>query len=369
MSEDYYKMLGVDRTASQDDIKKAYRKKAMEFHPDRNPNNKKAEETFKKISEAYSVLSDPDDKAYYDRMGTTKKNANGNMHYNGVPLDEMFKDFFGGFGGNPFGGFEFRQGNSQPFINVDIKLSLRISFQNAVLGGKANIKFNRQVACDKCKGQGFFITDKTCVECNGKGFIEQNHSTIFGFKRFQTACHSCHNTGKKCNPCKKCSGKGHSSKECNITVQIPPCLNPSSKLSIENMGNETYVNAKKYVGNAYLIIDFPQQQDGVTLKNGNVYLTANIPIDKILADEEVTVDILGFKDIKFKLGHNNESGHVYSIKNEDTQGFYYIKVLFDFPENKISEENREKLINILREVYGQSNKKIKPISTSTTDPR
>jgi molecular chaperone DnaJ len=366
MPEDYYNLLGINRNSSQDEIKKAYRKKAMKFHPDRNPDNKEAEEMFKKVSDAYAVLSDPDERAYYDRTGNIKSK---NPHAN-VDINDIFGDMFGSFGGNPFGRspFGFRT-QHYPFSSLDIKISTRIGFKDAVLGGKAKVKFKRQVACDDCKGNGFHSKQSVCPDCNGRGYIEKVQDTILGYHKTHWQCNSCHGSGQESETCKACSGKAYFSKECKITVQIPPCLKPMSKLSVKNMGNVAYVNGQKNVGTAYIIVDFPDNQDGITLKNGNLHMTINVPIDKILAEEEILVDMLGLKDVKVKLNHNNESGYTYSIQNPDNDGFYFIKVLFALPENNISEENKEKLIKTLREIYGNSNKKIKPISTGTTDSR
>jgi len=306
MSENYYNLLGVDKSASQEEIKKAYRKKAMKYHPDKNPNNKEAEETFKEIAEAYSTLSDLDEKAYYDRTGTTKGKSD---RQGNVNVNEIFRDFFSGQRSNPFGGFNVRQ-QTYPFANIDIKIATRISFKNAVLGGKAQVKFDRNIACSDCKGRAFTTTEEPCPACKGLGMREQVLQFGGMTRVIQSACNACQGSGKASTRCKTCSGQGFSKKVCNITVEIPPSLKPLSRLAVKDMGNEAYINDKKHVGSAYIIIDFPQSQDGVILKNGNLHLVANVSIDKSLADEDVIVDILGFKDVTIKLDHQNKSGHV-----------------------------------------------------------
>jgi len=354
MAEDYYELLGVDRNATSDEIKKAYRKKAMKFHPDQNPDDEKAEEMFKKVSEAYSTLSDPDEKAYYDRVGSTRGAGGRNR---GPSVEDHFRDFFSH---NPFGGGMHQQ------IMIDIKVSTRISFKDSVLGTQTNIKFHRNLVCETCKGQAVEISEETCTECHGKGYHEQIQRS-FGNIVIRTNCNSCHGTGKKCKPCKDCSGQGHSKKACTIKVEIPPRIQPLSQIIAKDMGNTAYINGKKHTGCAYIVIDFPRQEGGVMLKNGNLHLTVNVPIDKSLGNDEIIVDILGFKEVKLKLDHQKESGHVYSVQNEDKSGFYFIKVLLDVPKNNISEEDREKLINTFREIYGTSTEKIKPVPTSTTN--
>ena len=165
-TEDYYSLLGVDKSASKDEIKKAFRKKAHKFHPDKNPDDKEAEEMFKKVSAAYNILSDPQERAYYDQFGVERKaHRNTSHNYN---QDDAFKDLVNEMKRNHFGG-SMRQ---DFYVNADIKIAARIRLENAIMGGKVSLDFERNIACDSCLGSAYVSTGSKCVSCDGKGFQE-----------------------------------------------------------------------------------------------------------------------------------------------------------------------------------------------------
>jgi len=352
-TEDYYSLLGVDKSASQDEIKKAFRKKAHMYHPDKNQGDKESEEMFKKISDAYSILSDPNEKAYYDRVGH-KREGPQHARYNHDQGD-MFRDFVNAFHNN-----HFRQ---NIYVNADIKMSTRIGLKDAILGGKVSLDFNRNIACDTCLGNAYVPTGSKCDDCGGKGFHE-NVNRLLGNMVIRTSCNSCGGSGKKMAKCNKCNGAGFSKKKCKVEVSVPAGIRPRSTLSVKHMGHEVYASGQKIIGNAYLIVDYYPTQDGVTLKNGNLNLTINVPVDQVLSEEEVIIDILGCKEVKLKLDYTKVSGYTYNVQEKDNNSFYFVKVLIDLPKNKISKEDREKLINVFREIYGTSDKKIKPVPIS-----
>ena len=354
-NKDYYEILGVAKNASQEDIKKTYRKKAMKYHPDTNDGDKAKEEKFKEISEAYEILSDEQERAYYDRVGSSRKDAS----YYSPQHDDMsdiFSNFMGGFSMNAAEGFRwsFTDRNvsnmGSAFNRPDNVVTLRLSMANAIKGGRAKINLKRIIACDKCQGRGFNIIDETCSFCKGQGQVRRGSPNF----SFSTPCTVCKGTGKKTEECDSCCGKRHSTKEESIVVKIPAGIQPSTKLKIENKGNEVYFGGKKVQGHTFVIIDYPSRENGVSIEMGDIHASVNVSFHLALDDSEITVNILGVKEIKLKLSHKHKSGHKYKVKGKGwTEGGHaFIKVFIDLPKKDISEESRQKLAKLTREVYG-----------------
>jgi molecular chaperone DnaJ len=356
MSKNYYDIIGVEKSATQDDIKKAYRKKAVKCHPDTNPDNPEAEDQFKELNEAYSVLSDEQERAYYDRTGQKRDSNSMNsdpFHFGGFDFNDLFN-----------AGFKnVTNRSSRRMINPDIKLSTKINLENAITGCKTKVKYSRKKYCENCKGQGSVESSGRCVHCNGTGRIQMGNQSIFNMV---LTCPHCEGTGKNYEVCKICGGKAYTEISSKIVISVPPGISPRSVLKVDNMGNEIYLQGK-IIGKLFIMVDFNPKKDGVELKNGNTHATVRVPIDKALSDDEISVDILGCKKINLKLDHKNKSGHVYSIKNENSNGFSFLKVLLDLPENNIDSDKRAKIISLLREVYGETSKEFKPLSDGTTN--
>jgi len=356
--EDYYKVLGVDRNVDASSIKKAYRKKAMQYHPDKNPGNKEAEEMFKIASEAYEILSDPQEKAYYDRFGS-KKSDSRNYRSDFNPFDIFTSAFQGGNYG-PFGNHSdrFSVFTRRQHVNPDIRAVYRVGLEVVFKGKKIEFELERQMVCDECKGQGFKSTENVCPTCKGVGTMSEHSDWIV----MTTPCNACGGMGKENIKCQKCSGGYKKLKE-KIAVSIPSGINPLTNLKVKGKGNEIYMGGNKIAGDLYLVIDYPQQYKNIMIRNGSIYASINVPFDVVLKEEQIDVDILGCKNIKFKLKSSNKSGHEYKIKGQGVTGdnHAFIKVYLDLPENKISKEKREKLIDILGETYGNSKLEFKPI--------
>ena len=339
---DYYDILGVTKDSDEDTIKKAYRKKAMLHHPDKNPNNKEAEETFKKISEAYEILSDPNKKQQYD---------NGSMQGNFFTnANDVFSSFFGNRG-FPFGFNNQQEFRQSPRIQVDTKSVYRASLKDIIIGSTIHIGLKKQKACSKCYGFGQKDKNEKCPTCNGTGM----RTTSMGNIVMSSPCPFCFGMGKKMEKCSDCNGAGYSTETEKISLNIPLGINPLTTLRVQGKGNDVFINQVKHTGDAYVVIDFPSKYQGIEIQNGNIYTTITVPFISALNEENITVDILGCKTISLKLKHENKSGHLYTItgagiKDNNTAN---IKVLLDFPKNKISEESREKLIKLMREVYGE----------------
>ena len=361
-NENYYETLGIQRNASQEDIKKAYRKKAIKYHPDTNSGDKEKEEKFKQISEAYNVLSDEQEKAYYDRTGSPKKNGKQYRRHQAVNLEDLFGAMpnFANF--NSGRGIKFENGS---FMNVgsqfnrpDNIITLQLSMANAIKGGKAKIHLQRLIACDECQGRGFSVCEKLCHYCNGEGHVRRGSRNI----SFTSPCTSCQGTGKKLEKCKSCGGKKHSTKEESIVIKIPAGLHPSTKLKIEDKGNEVYFGGKKVCGHTFVIVDYPTKENGVRIEMGDIYTAINVPFHLVLADAEIKVNILDIKEIKLKLSHRYKSGHQYRVESEGVvkSGNALIKVFIDIPEKDIGEDKRKELVNLTREIYGMHEGSFKP---------
>ncbi len=223
---DYYEVLGLNKGASDDEIKKAFRQSAKKYHPDLHPGDKACEEKFKEVNEAYEVLSDKDKRARYDQFGHAGVDPNfgagapggGNPFGGGIDIDDIFSSFFGGFGGR-------RQGRANaPQRGSDVEASVTITFEEAAKGCKKTISFNSVSTCDECHGTGAAAGSqpKTCSACGGSGRVTINQRSPFGVIQTQRSCDACHGTGKIIdNPCRKCSGSGRQRKSRTVDVTIP----------------------------------------------------------------------------------------------------------------------------------------------------
>ncbi|KKO21115.1 MAG: chaperone protein DnaJ [Candidatus Brocadia fulgida] len=228
MEEDFYKILGVDRNASGEEIKKAYRKIALKYHPDRNPGNKEAEQIFKKAAEAYGVLGDPDKKRKYDQFGMDGLKGTGAPGYSTFEdIFDAFGDIFGGgsifedfFGGGRARGKAARKGAS-------LKCDIEVDFKDVATGVEKKIELTKREVCDVCRGSGARdgTSPAVCPYCRGKGEVQQSQ----GFFTLRTTCPKCHGAGKIIeSPCAKCGGSGRCPKKSIISIQVPPGVEDST---------------------------------------------------------------------------------------------------------------------------------------------
>lgn len=242
---DYYEVLGVDRNASANDIKKAYRKMAIQYHPDKNPGDKNAEEKFKEAAEAYSVLSDPDKKARYDQFGFEGMNATGGGGFSGGGMDmndifSMFGDIFGGGGFGGFGGFGGGGARQQArFRGGDLRVKVKLSLNEIATGVTKKFKLKKYVTCKHCNGSGAEgNATETCPECRGTGRVVRTQQSIFGMMRSESVCPRCNGEGKIIkDKCRHCSGDGIVMGEEVVEVQIPAGVTAGMQLSLRGKGN------------------------------------------------------------------------------------------------------------------------------------
>lgn len=242
---DYYEILGVTKDDDAAAIKKAYRQTAIKFHPDKNPDDKTAEEKFKEAAEAYEVLSDPDKRARYDRFGHAGVSANGGFSGGGMSMEDIMEQFSDIFGGSPFdtffgggGGTRTRRGGGTRGSNLRIKVSLTL--EEIAKGATKKIKVKKQVQCSTCNGSG--ARDRgsvsTCGTCSGSGYVRQIRSTFLGQMQTTSACPTCNGSGQvitaKCNTCK---GDGRVYDDKTIEIEIPAGVEEGMQLSMRGQGN------------------------------------------------------------------------------------------------------------------------------------
>ncbi|MGK9369281.1 molecular chaperone DnaJ [Melioribacter sp. Ez-97] len=310
---DYYEVLGVSRDASQDEIKKAYRKLAMQYHPDRNPGDKEAEEKFKEAAEAYEVLSNAEKRAKYDRFGHGGLKGGQDFHgFDNVnDIFSHFSDIFGGaFGGSSifddfFGGASSRrsQRRSAGTPGSDIKINLKLTLEEIARGTTKKIKLKKYIKCDSCGGTGAKAGTghKTCTVCNGSGEIRQVSKSIFGQFVNITTCNNCGGTGKiVAEPCVKCSGDGRVYGETTIKVNVPAGVHEGSYMTLRGEGN-----AGKNGGPAGdIIVVFQEQPHEYFTREGDdvIYeLTISFP-EAVLGTEVEVPTLTGRAKLKIEPG-------------------------------------------------------------------
>ena len=279
---DYYEVLGVDRNASASDIKKAYRKLAIQYHPDKNPDNKEAEEKFKEAAEAYSVLSDADKKARYDQFGHEGLGGAGGFNGAGMDMNDifsMFGDIFGGRGGfGGFGGFGGGSAGPQKFRGSDQRVKVKLNLQEIANGATKKFKLKKYVKCTHCGGSGAEgNATETCPECNGSGRVIRTQQSFFGIMRSEVACPRCNGEGKIIkNCCKHCNGEGIVMGEEVVEVQIPAGVMEGMQLSMRGKGNAGKRNGIN--GDLLILIEEEAHPTLVRDENNLVYsLLLDIP--------------------------------------------------------------------------------------------
>jgi molecular chaperone DnaJ len=306
--KDYYKILGVSQNATEEEIKKSYRRVAMQYHPDRNPGNKESEEKFKAASEAYEVLRDPEKRQIYDQYGIEGLKGTGFTGFRGFEdifstFGDIFEDFFG-FGRTTRRGTRARAG-------ADLRYDLKISFEEAAFGKETELELPKTTACDVCKGTGAKpgTYPSQCSVCRGSGQITQSQ----GFFTISTACPQCRGEGKMIqHPCKECRGTGRVRRNRKVHLAIPPGVDTGSKLRIRGEGDEGERGGPP--GDLYVIISV--EPHSFFLRNGDD-VVCQIPISFSQAGlgTEVEVPTLhGKRGLTIPRG--TESGELFRIRGE-----------------------------------------------------
>lgn len=352
MAKDYYEVLGVDRSADADQIKKAYRKLAMQFHPDKNPGNQEAEEKFKEAAQAYEILSNPEKRAQYDRFGHSafQGGAGGGGFQNAEDIFSQFGDLFSDFFG---GGMDSRSSRrSGPQRGADLRYRLEIQLEDVVKGTKKEIKFDTEENCEACSGSGAEkgSSPVTCPTCGGRGQVVRSQ----GFFQMASTCPQCRGEGQLIkNPCKQCSGEARVRARRRIEVDIPPGVDSGTRLRVSGEGEGGYRGGPP--GDLFVELmvaeDSRFERDGVDL-----HTSTPVPyLSLILGGEIEIATVTGRQKIKIPKG--SQPGEKIRLVGEGVpslrgsrRGDLYCLLKVSLPESVSKEE--EKLLRQLADLQG-----------------
>ena len=364
---DYYEVLGIDRNATEDEIKKAYRQTAKKYHPDLHPGDKEAEEKFKEANEAYEVLSDADKKARYDQFGHAGVDPNygaGQGGYGGGfnGMDFDLGDILGSMFGGGFGGFGGGRANpNAPQRGSDTQASVTISFEEAAKGCKRTVDTMKIDVCDECHGSGAApgTSPKTCPECHGKGQVTSQQRTPFGVIQTQKACSRCNGKGTVIdNPCKKCHGAGRIRKPSTIEISIPAGIDDRQVINARGQGNKGVNGGPP--GDLRVVVNV--RPHPIFEREGyNVWVEMHITYPEAALGCELEVPTLEGK-VKYHVPAGTQSGDVFKLRNKGIQtlngrgkGDELVRVIVDVPK-ELNEKQIELLKKLQNELTGNSSR-------------
>ena len=350
-SKDYYELLGLQKGASDDEIKRAFRKLAVKYHPDRNQGNTEAEEKFKEINEAYQILSDPEKKARYDQFGSAAFDGSGGFGGGGFDgfdmggFGDIFDTFFGGGGGSS------RRRNG-PVRGNDIEYTITLTFEEAVFGVEKEISVTRSENCEHCNGSGAEpgTNVKTCPTCNGAGQVRVQRQTPLGSFVSTSTCDKCNGTGKVVEtPCSHCRGKGSARKTRKIKVNIPAGVDTGNVMPLRGQGEHGLRGGNP--GDLYVKINVTPSK--VFARKGNdVYIDAHISMAKAALGTEITVATVD-GNVKYTVPAGTQSGTMFRLKgkgitrvNSSGKGDQYVKVVVDIPKT-LNEAQKKALRDLM----------------------
>jgi len=343
---DYYEVLGVAREASAEEIKKAYRKLAVKYHPDKNPGDKDAEEKFKEVSEAYEVLSDPSRRQKYDQFGHQAfgpgmgGGAGGFGGFGGIDLEEALRTFMGASGGgssifDDFFGGGGRQSAGGRARGADLRYDLEIDFEEAVLGSEREMTLAVNEECDACAGSGAEKGTKkeTCRHCGGSGFVVSQS----GFFQMRQTCPVCHGSGQVIKtPCHKCHGSGRMKVNRHLTLKIPAGVETGSRLRLSGKGEGGVKGAP--AGDLYVVLHV-RQHELFQRSDEDIYCEMPIPFDIATLGGQVQVPTIhGYAKLKIPAG--TESGRVFRLRGKGVSSIHgigsgdqHVRVVVEVPQN------------------------------------
>lgn len=347
---DYYDVMGVPKNASEDEIKKAYRKLAKQYHPDLNPGDKNAESRFKEVNEAYEVLSDSDKRARYDQFGHAGVDPNFGGGAGGNPFqgDFDFGDIFSSVFGGGFGGFGGRQTNpNAPRRGSDAEAVIEITFEEAAKGCKKTISYQRVEDCAECHGSGAKAgtSPKTCPHCNGSGQVRVSQRTPFGVVQTMRTCDKCRGKGKIIDsPCKSCGGSGKVRGQKNLELNVPAGIADGQLLRVSSQGNAG-VNGGP---SGDLLVAIRVQPHPIFERKGNdIWCDIPITFTQAALGAEVVVPTLD-GDVSYQIHEGTQPGDVFKLKNKGIEnlgrgrgrGDQYVRMTIEIPKN-LSKEQKD----------------------------
>tara|TARA_B100001109_G_scaffold254003_1_gene252762 strand:+ start:512 stop:1669 length:1158 start_codon:yes stop_codon:yes gene_type:complete len=319
---DYYEVLGVDKGATANEIKKAYRKLALKFHPDKNPDNKEAEEKFKEAAEAYEILSNPEKKSRYDQFGHAGMGgaAGGGGFGGGMSMDDIFSQFgdiFGGAGFGGFGGFGGQGGGGRRRANrgSNIRVKVSLSLKDIVNGVEKKIKVKKYVSCKSCSGSGAEGNSgfDTCDTCNGTGQVTRVTNTFLGQMQTASTCPKCGGEGKTIsNKCNTCHGDGIVKDDETIELKIPAGVEDGMQLSVSGKGN---MGARNGVPGDLIVLIEEEEHPELKRDGNNILYDLYISFADAILGTEVTVPTVNGK-AKIKIEPGTQGGKVLRLRNK-----------------------------------------------------
>lgn len=371
---DYYETLGINKGATEDEVKAAFRKAAKQYHPDLHPNDKEAEAKFKEVNEAYEVLSDKDKRAKYDQFGhaafdPTAGGAGGYYSNGGAGFGDfadIIDSMFGGFGGF---GRSTGQTRNGPIAGNDLRYNLTISFEDAVFGVRKEINIPREETCSTCSGTGAKTGTQPvkCAACGGSGQVRVQQNTMFGSFVTARSCDACNGTGKIVKePCTECRGKGRVNRTKKLSINIPAGIDNGQSLNIHNEGEAGFNGGP--AGDLYITVTVkPHKQ--FTRKGYDLYTDINVPFTMATLGGEINVPTLK-GSVKYAVPEGTQPNTVFRLReqgvtrlNSTSRGDLLVKVNIQVPK-KVNDEQRE-LLKRLAESFGEevsegkSKKKVK----------
>ena len=374
---DYYEVLGVSKTATPDEMKKAYRKLALKYHPDRNPNDKAAEEKFKEAAEAYDVLSTPEKKAKYDQFGHAGMGANGGYGPGGMNMEDIFMhfgDIFGSaFGGgrfhhftSGFGGGGYRQQRRRVNRGSDLRVRVKLTLEEIAKGVEKKIKVHKKIACSHCSGTGAASKDayKTCETCKGSGHVVRVTNTFIGQMQQASVCPTCHGEGNIITQkCKKCTGQGVVEGEEIIPIRIPAGIENNMHLTLGGKGNAAIHGGMN--GDLVVLVEELEHPLFERVQN-NLHYNQFVSITEAALGESVEVPTLEGK-VRVKIDAGTQSGKLLRLRGKGLPavngygtGDLIICVNIWTPQNVTKEEK-----DLLEKLRNSSNFKPNPQNAKT----
>ena len=358
---DYYEVLGVSKGASEDEIKRAYKKLARKYHPDMNPGDKEAEEKFKEVNEANEVLSDPDKKARYDQFGFAGVDPNygagGGYGAGGFDFGDL-GDIFGSFFGGGFGGGGQRRRNG-PQRGESIRMSVSVDFIEAAFGCEKEVTVERSEQCPTCKGSGCApgTTPEVCPDCHGSGAVTQSQRTPFGVMQTQAVCGKCRGTGKIIHqPCPDCHGSGRARKRKTVKVNIPAGIDNGQTISLRGQGHA----GKNGGPNGDLLITVMVKPHDIFRREGtSVFCEAPITFTQAVLGAEMEIPTIDGK-VKYTIPEGTQTGTVFRLRgkgipvlNGHGRGDQYVTVTIETPRG-LNREQKDALKKF-SETLGEGN--------------